>query len=182
MSTEDIINGIVAKRNDLDTVELQENGEVWDKIMNLEKRMLELAPRLENIFKVAEALTGNRFWLGGRPSRGGHAPQFLTDHIDHRVGLFVNHPYFDAPGRDYTLTGFFGVANGGACGDHDLKIDRSGHVQRWPFSMYSVRDKRYKTMRNRYLNDLKSVVDGFDAYEAAFYEYAKNPIPRSERL
>lgn len=184
MSTESIINNIVAKREEINYAESKENREVWDKILHLEEHLRTvLAPRLEEMFKVAEVLTDNFFYLGGK-SRGydNSAPLFLTDHIDHRVGFYVNHPYFDAPGRDYTLTGYFGVANGGACGNYDLKIDRNGNVQRWPFSQYGSSDARYKRMRNDYLDDLTKVVNKFDEFEAAFYEYAKNPIPRSKRL
>lgn len=182
MSTENIINSILAKREDLNYAETKENREVWDKILKLEERMKELAPRLAEMFKVAEALTENRFWMGGRSGYRQAAPEFLTDHIDHRVGFYVEHPYFDAPGRDYTLTGFFGVANGGACGDYDMKIDKDGNVQRCPFSQYGSSDRRYKRMRDDYLDDLSKVVEKFDAFERAFYEYAKNPIPRSTRL
>lgn len=182
MSTESIINGILAKREDLNYAETKENREVWDKILRLESRMKELAPRLEEMFKVAEVLTDNRFWMGDRKGYSQESPEFLTDGIAHRVGFYVNQPYFDSPGRDYTLTGYFGIENGGACGDYDLKIDRKGNVQRWPFSQYGSSDRRYKRMRDDYLGDLSRVVEKFDAFESAFYEYAKNPIPRSTRL
>lgn len=184
MSTESVINNIVAKREEINYAESKENREVWDKILHLEEHLRTiLAPRLEEMFKVAEVLTDNFFYLGGK-SRGydNSAPLFLTDHIDHRVGFYVNHPYFDAPGRDYTLTGYFGIANGGACGDDDLMIDRHGNVTRWNFSKYGSSSKWYKDMRDRYLYDLKRVVDKFDEFESAFYAYAQNPIPRSKRL
>ena len=182
MSTESIINGILAKREDLDYAETKENREVWDKIIKLEERMKELAPRLEEMFKVAEALTENCFWMGRKNGYGQSAPEFLTDHIAHRVGFYTKYSFFDTPVMKDTLTGYFGIANGGACGDYDMKIDRKGNVLRWPFSKYGSSDERYKRMRDDYLNDLSKVVEKFDAFESAFYEYAKNPIPRSTRL
>lgn len=182
MSTESIINGIIAKRDELNYAETKENHEVWEKILALEEKMRSLAPRLDAMFKVAEALSDNGFWMGGKSHWNQSAPDFLTDHIDHRVGFYAGHPYFDSPGRDYTLTGYFGIANGGACGDYDLEIDRNGNVQRWDFSKYSSSDARYKRMRRDYLADLSRVVEKFDVFESAFYEYAKNPIPRSKRL
>ena len=120
--------------------------------------------------------------MGGKSGYRQAAPEFLTDHIDHRVGFYVKHPYFDAPGRDYTLTGYFGKANGGACGNYDLMIDRDGNVKRYPFDMYGSSDIRYKRMRDGYLDDLKKVADKFDDFEKRFFEYATNPIPRSTRL
>ena len=181
MTTERIINGIIAKRDELNYAENKENHEILDKILKLEEQIHNLAPRLEDMFKVVEALSDNGFWLGGKNRYNQAAPEFLTDHIDHRVGFFVRHPYFEAPGRDYTLKGYFGIANGGACGDTDLEIDRHGNVKRWDFSSRCVSEYD-KKMRDRYVKDLERVIDKFDTFEASFYEYAKNPIPRSKRL
>lgn len=184
MNTESIINGIVAKRDALNYAESKENHDIWDKILDLEEQMRNLGPRLDNMFKVAEALTDNGFWLGGRSKSTykQEAPDFITDHIDHRIGFFVNHPYLDAPGRNFTLLGYFGKANGGACGDDDLKIDRNGNTLRWDFTRYASNDPRYKDLRSRYLDGLTRVVEQFDKFEADFYEYAKNPVPRSQRI
>lgn len=181
MSTDTIIKGILAKRENLNYEETKQNRLVWDHILYLEKKIKAFAPRLAELFKIAEALTDNRFWMGGKSRYGTAAPEFLTDHIDHRVGFYVKHPYYDAPGRDYTLTGYFGKANGGACGNYDLMIDREGNVKRYPFDMYGSSDIRYKRMRDSYLNDLKYVADKFDDFEKRFFEYATNPIPRSTR-
>ena len=182
MSTESIINNIVAKRNELNYAESKENHEIWDKIFKLEEQIKILAPRIEDLFKVAEALTDNGFYLGGKLSYGQSSPYFATCHIDHRVGFFLDHPYFDAPARNFTMKGYFGIANGGACGDEDLMINRQGDVMRWEFGKYASSVARLKKVRDRYLYDLQRVVDKFDEFESAFYAYAQNPISRSVRL
>lgn len=40
----------------------------------------------------------------------------------------------------------------------------------------------YKAVRDTYWRDLKRVVDEFDKFEAEFYAYAQDSIPRSKRL
>ena len=73
------------------------------------------------------------------------------------------------------MTGYFGIANGGACGDQHLMIDRHGNVKRFDFT------PRYRDYKQTYINDLESVLDKFDEIESGLYEYAKNPISRRTR-
>ncbi len=181
MNTENIINGIVVKRNELDSARARKNQEIWNEILGLESRMLELAPRIGEMFKVAEALTKNGFWMGPATGFKSKTPRFLTDGINHRFGFYVNHPYLDAPGRNYTLTGYLGIENGGAAGDFHLMIDRCGRAAyrcgSECFRCEPRDDERYEWTRNDYLKDLKRAVKEFDQFEADFYEYARNPVP-----
>lgn len=173
-SQDDIVGGIFAKRKSIDD-EIQDKEAKRDAyIEELEAKVKELAPRLRKMFDVAEALTANRFYLG--PIKDGwqtmESPKFCTEHITHRVGFFCNHPYLEAPARNFTMTGYFGIANGGACGDQDLKVDRDGNVQRYDFS------PRYRDYKKTYIEDLECLLKKFDEVEQGLFEYAKNPISR----
>jgi hypothetical protein len=175
MEKNEIINGIIAKRKAL-------NEEAMDKevardayIAELEAKVKALAPRLSKMFDVAEALTANRFYLGPISIPGRYrleSPLYCTDHIAHRVGFWCNNPYLESPGRDFTMTGYFGIANGGVCGDQDLKVDRDGNVQRFDFSPW------YRDYKQTYIADLEYLIKQFDEVEQGLFEYATNPISR----
>lgn len=116
MAHEDIINGIAARRKAINEEAMDKEAKRDAYIKELEAKVKALAPRLRKMFDVAEVLTANRFYLG--PIKNGwqtmESPKYCTEHITHRVGFFCDHPYLDAPARDFTMTGYFGIANGGA--------------------------------------------------------------------
>lgn len=173
MSTEEIISGIYARRASINKAEDERERARDERMRDLETKIKALAPRLGNLFDVARVLTENGFYLGPRE---GRSPKFCTDHIDHRVGFYCEHPYLESPSRNFSMTGYFGIAEGGAGGNQDLKIDRQGNIKPWDLSPNAYCD--YKRI---YIEDLQVVVDMFDKFEADFYQYAKNPIPRSRR-
>jgi len=168
---EDVVAGIAAKRKSLDDAALEAEYRQLEHMRDLEKRVKALAPRLRKMFDVAEALTKSRFYLG---PAARESPLFCTEHITHRVGFFCDHPYFDSPSRNFSMTGYFGIANGGACGSQDLMIDRNGNVKRYDFTIAS-RTVDYKRI---YIEDLECVLKKFDEVEKGLFEYAKNPISR----
>lgn len=175
MEKNEIINGIIAKRKALNEEAMDKEARRDAYIEELEAKVKALAPRLSKMFDIAEALTNNGFYIGPKNNTAGyrfHSPLYCTDHIDHGVGFFCRHPYFDFPGRDFTMTGYFGIANGGACGEQDLMIDRNGNVQRYDFS------PRYRDYKKTYIEDLEYLLKKFDEVEQGLYEYAKNPISR----
>lgn len=173
MEATEIINGIIAKRNSLNEDAYNKEAKRDAYIKELETRVKALAPRLGKMFDVAEALVDNGFYLG--PITGGGSfgtPLFCTDGIHHRIGFFCRSPYIDSPSRDFSLTGYFGIANGGACGDQHLRIDRYGNVARYDFT------PRYRDYKATYISDLESILNRFDSIESGLYEYATNLISR----
>lgn len=172
---DEIISGIIAKRKALNEEAMDKEAKRNAHIEELEAKIKALAPRLSAMFDVAEALTNNGFYLGPTSVPGRYkleSPLYCTDGIDHRVGFWCDHPYLDAPARNFSMTGYFGIANGGACGDQHLRIDRHGNVKRFDFT------PRYHDYKQTYINDLERVLDKFDEIESGLYEYAKNPISR----
>lgn len=169
--TNSIIEGIRARREFIDAQACDKEAKRDAYIEELEAKVEALAPRLGKMFDVAEALTVNGFFLG--PLQGmASSPKYCTDGIAHRLGFFCVHPYWDSPGRDLSMTGFFGIQNGGACGEQSLKVNRYGEVIRFDFT------SRYCDYKQIYIADLERFINKFDEVEAGLYEYAKNPIPR----
>lgn len=171
MEKNEIINGIIAKRKALNEEAMDREARRDAHIEELEAKVKALAPRLGKMFDIAEALTTNGFYLGPVQGYLG-SPLFCTDHIAHRVGFFCTHPYTGSPGTNFTMTGYFGIANGGACGEQDLKVDRDGNVQRYDFS------SRYRDYKQIYIGDLEHLLKKFDEIEQGLFEYATNPISR----
>lgn len=175
MNTNEIINGIYAKRKAIDEEAFNKEVQRDSYIEFLEAKVKALAPRLEKMFAVAEALTNNGFYLGPTSVPNCYklaSPLYCTDGIDHRVGFWCDHPYLDAPVRNFSMTGYFGIENGGACGDQHLSVDRHGNVKRYDFT------SRYRDYKERYIHDLEKLLNKFDEIESGLYEYAKNPKVR----
>lgn len=182
MDIENIIEKIFAKRKELDFADLSEDGVIWNEIHKLEKKIKDLAPRIEKLFRVAEALNDNRFWLGKLSDYNQSSPQFVTDFIDQRFGFFVINPFFKVADNDYTLTGYIGIADEKSHNDKNLMIDRYGEILPWYCLKNNTNDANYKHQRSLYLKLLTKAVNDFDMFEKSFYEYAADPIPTSKNL
>lgn len=103
------IEAIRKHRKDIDKAEQK-------KAMDLEKRKKEallkikaLAPRLKELFILANTLIENRIPLGTvRDHYGVQIEQFVTESIEHEFGFFV--------GKNGAYA--IGYAGGGCCGEH----------------------------------------------------------------
>lgn len=167
MTTTERINNIndAARRRDL--AALQAKIDEINHLDELFNGIRALAPRMQEMARVAGVLVANGYPLGktygytysyrtcdGRKVTRGEFTENITDGIKHAIGFFVRRPYNFVDPADYTLQGYYGIA--GAEHYNDLRIDmETGEVVD---GAHIVRN-------------MERFLAGFDEAERKFYEY-----------
>lgn len=155
---ENIIDKINAKGAEIRTARINEEEARINSLKAKVQRAVELLPRIEDMWKIAEAMIRNNFRIGEKKTWVSSDYYTLeTDAYSHYLGFCTNNG---------THVSSFGVAGGGCCGS-GFRINRNGSVN-VNIDLFT-KDWQYSDLEwavDRFL-------DEFDGYEQQFYEFAE---------
>lgn len=158
----DRLEKIRAKRQSLDAETQRVADEKAAKIAFYTNAIKNLAPRLQELHKVARECVANDIPLGKRTRLHGspHYPEFVSEWWYHRAGFVISQ--YPSPDEEV----YFGIIGGGACGN-DLVINRDGVIVKNPLLGLWNYDMAHFDFTDKCSRFLKS----FDAFEKGFYNY-----------
>lgn len=125
-----------------------------------------LAPRIEKLMQVGQALLKNDIPLGKQTKNicGSYDDEFVTNGLSHHLGFYFSHGKNNSP-----LLGI-GIEGGGCCG-RSLAVNEKG-------DMVVKIDPHYHSYQyfgyNDYCGKCKKFLDNFDSFEKRVYEYIDN--------
>lgn len=116
-----------------------------------------LAPRIQDILKIAKYAEDNGISLSGKERWGGHE--------GYDTGLFYSNGWSHLVGLKGKGGQWMGITKGGACGCIDFYTNGEETYGYDTSAKHKVRPS---------LSDMKHFLNRFDDFETAFYDYIDN--------
>jgi hypothetical protein len=139
-----------------------------EKVANIafyNKAIKDLAPRLQELHRVARECVANDIPLGERTRLHGstHYPEFVSEWWYHRAGFVISQ--YPSPNEEV----YFGITGGGADGQ-SLVIDCNGTIVKNPLS-HVIGLWTHDNAYHDFCDKCKRFLSGFDDFEKRFYAY-----------
>ena len=172
------IERIISKRNALNSSEELREEIANKKVEEYTTAIEQLQPRLEEMFKIADEMVKNSIHFGKRIREigGMERDEFETDGINHGIGFVFSYDdgygTFHFKGDDIkhrTAVIGIGIKGGGCCG-RDIIINRMGYVIKNPMD-FVIGLRTIEIARSDFFGKANSFLQGFDKFEARFYDY-----------
>ena len=161
------IEKIRAKRQALDAQAKSEQERKEQTVKFYTNRLKQLAPRINELMRLAGELLKNDIPLGRRQEQHfGYQDEFVTEGIYHRLGFYIK--YKD--GYNYLIG--IGIEGGGCCGN-DLVVDNNGTITENPIDEKHAR-WYYNKAYEDFCHKCQEFLGGFDKFEKKVFDYVDN--------